>query len=453
MAGKKTANTLLIGVAVAVVVVFLMILLSDNDEKYHAVRTLPEYEKNSKPSDGDTQADTIKALQAYAQEAVGRAKSLNEQTRQQARTVLETSNRVERLESENNALRESAEKLATESLETENRIRSLEADLLALKAEQANKLLDEQGIPVGFGFDHLATKPLRETGNWHEPVDREPTTDERSKSDSFAGLLAPPGTGKQPNTTQKNIRPREEKPQKPKIEAVYTLPKDSVLFDGIALTALVGRIPVEGTTPDPYPVKILVGKENLAANGHRLPDVDGMIFSGIGIGDWNLSCVSVRLTSATYIFNDGTLVNHTSDAKPLGYLSDRQGWPCIGGTFRTNAPTFLRDRIGLAGLSAAGSAYANAQLSTERSGLTGNAVSALEGNIDKLVAGTVVQSATDEVSQWLLERQKQSFDAVVVEPGAAVSIHLEQTLAIDHHELARRTHYTGNIQARQHTLD
>ena len=141
---------------------------------------------------------------------------------------------------------------------------------------------------------------------------------------------------------------------------------------------------------------------------------------------------------------DGSIVNHSSQGKPLGYISDPSGIPCVAGRFVTNAPSFISQRIGLAGLGAAGSAYAEAQQQRQTSSLTGSTTSTVVGDINKLVAGEAVQSATDEVSRWLLARQKQSFDAVVVNPGVEVSVHLDRSLSLDKSSIARRLRYAKN---------
>ncbi|EPJ8753986.1 TIGR03752 family integrating conjugative element protein, partial [Pseudomonas putida] len=72
---------------------------------------------------------------------------------------------------------------------------------------------------------------------------------------------------------------------------VYTIPENSTLMGSIAMTALIGRVPVDGTVNDPYPFKVLVGPDNLTANGIDLPDVVGAVMSGTAAGDWTLSCV------------------------------------------------------------------------------------------------------------------------------------------------------------------
>ena len=57
----------------------------------------------------------------------------------------------------------------------------------------------------------------------------------------------------------------------------------------IAMTALIGRVPIDGTVNDPYPFKVLIGPDNLTANGIDIPDVAGAVVSGTASGDWTLS--------------------------------------------------------------------------------------------------------------------------------------------------------------------
>ncbi len=62
---------------------------------------------------------------------------------------------------------------------------------------------------------------------------------------------------------------------------------------------LIGRVPVDGTVNDPYPFKILIGPDNLTANGIELPDVAGAVASGTASGDWTLSCVRGQIRATT----------------------------------------------------------------------------------------------------------------------------------------------------------
>ncbi|EJK1786052.1 TIGR03752 family integrating conjugative element protein, partial [Escherichia coli] len=88
-------------------------------------------------------------------------------------------------------------------------------------------------------------------------------------------------------------------------QAVYTLPENATLVGSRAMTALLGRVPVNGTVTDPYPFKVLIGKDNLTANGIELPDVEGAVVSGTASGDWTLSCVRGQVNSITFVFADG----------------------------------------------------------------------------------------------------------------------------------------------------
>jgi integrating conjugative element protein (TIGR03752 family) len=459
MAQKRIANKWLLIIVGFTLVSLVLMVSSDSKEEYTSMTQLPALDHGSQPQDGDTQADTIKALQAYAKAAVDKAERLHDYSRSQSKQIAEHNGQLHSLESEYHALQEDL-KASTQ------RFTVLEGDLQRLKqslktAKKSNNTTGKQiathrDIPVGFGFDELTQGTQSELfphgnpnkGAWHNSIDSTVNDGKGNDQGRFSGLLSP-------SKRLINNKESTQKPQKKKsvIEPMYTLAKDAVLTDAIAMTALIGRIPINGKTPDPYPVKLFIGRENLLANGHDLPEIEGMIFSGLAIGDWNLSCVSARLYSASYIFTDGTIVNHSTTGDPLGYISDPAGIPCVSGQFVTNAPQFLLKRAGLAGLGVAGAAYAEAQQQKQTSSLTGNTTRTVLGDIDKLVAGEMVQSVTDEVTQWLLERQKQSFDAVVVNPGVAVAVHLDKELVIDHNNQARKVRYGGNHENLHRVMD
>jgi len=455
---EKRLNPLLIGGVLFAVTCLSLVMCSEKQSSYEPMNQVPGYDPNAKREDGDTQTDTIKALQAYARAAVKKADALHDATQEKMKQVLENQHKVSSLERDNQTTKQKQEETQAAMDSLVKSLSDLQQELSTLRHDQIKPMpnpllnddgLNDKGLPLGFGFDDQpfpVNNPNQ--GEWFNPVDWvEP--DEGSR---FTGLLKPPS--KQTKTRDgKNSETKNSNTVTENVERVYTIPKDATLTDGLALTALIGRIPVEGETPDPYPVKIYIGKENLLANGHEIPEIEGMIFSGLGFGDWNLSCVNVRLMSATFIFEDGTIVNHSSQGEPLGYISDPSGVPCVSGRFVTNAPVFLTQRVGLAGLGAAGSAYAEAQQQRQTSSLTGSTTSTVVGDINKLVAGEAVQSATDEVSRWLLARQKQSFDAVVVNPGAVVSVHLNRNLSIDKSTLARRLRYAKDNTHARYGLD
>ena len=237
------------------------------------------------------------------------------------------------------------------------------------------------------------------------------------------------------------------------VHPVYTVPRNATLIGSTAMTALVGRVPVQGQVRDPMPFKVITGADNLAANGLTVPGVQGMVWSGTAIGDWTLSCVTGRLDSVTFVFDDGTIRTISSDdrgnqsggsEKSLGWISDEQGIPCITGERKTNAPAFLTQRIGVMAIQAAADAAANAETTSVVSD-AGSVTSSVTGDTGRFVLGKTIAGGSEEVSKWLLERQSQSFDAVFVPAGTRIAIHVDHELPIDLDTTGRKlTHETAH---------
>lgn len=232
----------------------------------------------------------------------------------------------------------------------------------------------------------------------------------------------------------------------------FTLPENATLAGVTAMTSIIGRVPIDGRVTDPMQFKAIVGRDNLAANGFELPgDVAGMIVTGIAIGDMALSCNEGKVRSVTFVFNDGTIrtvssrnrggntVNRNGGGSSgdLGFISDLHGNPCIAGRFITNAGAFLADIIAVKGLSAAGQAYSAAQTMTSQSAANG-ITSSVTGNVGSYAMGQAVAGAGDEITKWLLAREKNSFDAVVTPSGQQLVVHLDQEIDIDKTPNARK---------------
>ncbi|NIW85392.1 MAG: TIGR03752 family integrating conjugative element protein, partial [Gammaproteobacteria bacterium] len=208
----------------------------------------------------------------------------------------------------------------------------------------------------------------------------------------------------------------------------------------------VGRIPVKGKVQDPMPFKLLVGAENLAANGITIPGVEGMVWSGTAVGDWTLSCVTGRLTSVTFVFQDGTIRTLSSNdmGEPLGWISDERGIPCITGERITNAPSFLTQRIGVTALQAGADAAAQAETTTTVSD-TGTGTTNVTGDVGAYTLGKTVSGGAAEIRKWLDERLAQSFDAVFVRPGIRVAVHVDRQLDIDHNPQGRKVSHAQSL--------
>lgn len=236
---------------------------------------------------------------------------------------------------------------------------------------------------------------------------------------------------------------------------IYTVPENASLMNATAFSALIGRVPVKGVVSDPFPFKVLVGADNLAANGIEIPGVYGAVFRGIATGDLNLRCVRGDLVSVTFVFDDGTIRTVRADGKDrLGSLSDRQGIGCVSGRLITNAPAYLAQRTLVMGLET-GARAAAASETTSVVTATGATASSVTGSTGKFIAGEMVSGGASEIKRWLDERQGQSFDAIFVEPGAEVVLDIEREFHIDYDPHGRRTSHaqTDERPHRRNALD
>ncbi|NDL64264.1 TIGR03752 family integrating conjugative element protein [Acerihabitans arboris] len=256
------------------------------------------------------------------------------------------------------------------------------------------------------------------------------------------------------------------------VDPVYTLPENATLIGSRAMTALLGRVPIDGKVIDPYPFKVLIGKDNLTANGIDLPDVQGAIVSGTATGDWTLSCVRGSVTSITFVFTDGTVRtlprpsgqtetagnqsgsngSNGGNSGGIGWLSDENGIPCLSGERKSNASTYLPTLFTLSAGSAAGDALAQNQNTSQSNGF-GGVTSTLTGDAGQAVLGKAVSGGMKETVDWVKARYGQTFDAIYVPPGMKVAVHITRQLAIDYEEKGRKVKYDFSLSQAGTGLD
>jgi integrating conjugative element protein (TIGR03752 family) len=222
----------------------------------------------------------------------------------------------------------------------------------------------------------------------------------------------------------------------------------------VAMTALIGRVPIDGTVNDPYPFKVLIGSDNLTANGIDLPDVAGAVVSGTASGDWTLSCVRGQVRSVTFVFNDGTIrtlpeegkgqKNSNSTQGGLGWISDPYGIPCVSGEQRSNAQQYL----GSQALVTAAGAGAASLIKSDTGSVA--VVSGSDGSLGTVgisgneAMGRILAGGVRDMADWVNKLYGQAFAAIVVPPGAKVAVHLEQPLNIDYDPEGRKVnHHLG----------
>jgi integrating conjugative element protein (TIGR03752 family) len=466
-------------IPVALLVLFVGIRLFSGGGNDAAPRTqtasaLTPDEMKALGIEGDTPNDTVATLVAQVK-----------QLRTELQTAM-TDSKAQRSENERLRQREAAidQRIST-ALETERANLRRDQERLASDRQQAEGLLEDiqrrlesigsrgehADLPVGLGLREGDAEGMPGTGiagmRWVEPDDARASD---ARSGAGAQLSFPTRFGPAQRTLDNTIETVADAGTRAgtatgvvgaagpySAKAVYTVPSNSTLMGSVAMTALIGRVPIDGTVNDPYPFKVLVGPDNLTANGIDLPDVAGAVFSGTASGDWTLSCVRGQVRSITFVFNDGTIRTLPEDRdgrqqannqqEGLGWISDPHGIPCVSGERRSNAQQYLGTQalITAAGAGAASliksdsgqMSYVGSDGSIGTVGISGNEA-----------MGRILAGGVQEMSQWVNKLYGQAFAAVYVQPGAQVAVHLEKPLAIDYDPEGRKVdHRAGETHA------
>lgn len=415
--------------------------------------------------EGDTPRDTVATLVAQVK-----------QLRNELQTTM-GDNKNQRAENERLRARESAiDQRIQSALDGERSRMQQERDRIASDKQQTQGLLQDLqrrldgvggkvnsiDLPVGLGLEDGDGKGFGagDGVRWVEPDDAKA---ERAGSGAGTGFSFPTSFGSAQKTLERtatSVADAGSRAVGASTKVVYTVPSNSTLMGSIAMTALIGRVPIDGTVNDPYPFKVLIGPDNLTANGIDIPDVAGAVVSGTASGDWTLSCVRGQIRSVTFVFRDGTIrtvpddrgnaagdsqqsnANNSTTQNGLGWISDPFGIPCVTGERRSNAQQYLGSQalITAAGAGAASliksdngsvAVVANNNGSLGTVGISGNEA-----------MGRILAGGVQEMSQWVNKLYGQAFAAVYVEPGARVAVHIEHPLNIDYDAKGRRVDHT-----------
>ena len=461
------SNKILPLAAGLVLLMAIFIGLKSCNDPSNQPATLKEIPKLGTAPDTDSPADTIRSLTAEVDSLTQESKQLSGQNVM----LLKQKKDIER-QIESKML-----KKLEEHLPDTQRMNSMMGDLSSQVDFFKNRLEEisqsqqqpvENDIPVGFGLDDTAGDQVIWVEPLGTPVDAQghailPTT--------VSGSLLNPDKKTSDDSTSLDFEPSVDQvkdaldTEKP----VYTVPRNSTLIGSTSMTALIGRIPFQGVVQEPFPFKVIVGKDNLAANGIDMPQLDGMIFSGKSSGDWTLSCVRGSVHSVTYLFSDGTIRTLSSDEqgannggskskltqndRPLGWISDRRGIPCISGKRISNASDYLAGQVVASAASAAAAALSQNETTNTVSSLTGAATSIITGDRAKHAGYNAVSGGVDEVAQYMRERAAQSFDVVYVDTGVELAVHVDVELAIDYETKGRKTSYANQTDFYSDFLD
>ncbi|MCB2005600.1 MAG: TIGR03752 family integrating conjugative element protein [Rhodoferax sp.] len=422
--------------------------------------------------EGDTPRDTVATLVAQVKQLRNELQTaLNDNKNQKAENERMRSResaidqRIQSaLDGEKTRLQQDREQVASYRQQTQGLLSDLQKrlDSLSGKGGQADLPIGlglEDGDGKSFGGARGAGTAASSGTRWVEPDDAKP---QAKNGSGIGGLNFPTSFGPAQKTlsdTADAVTEAGSRAVGASKKAVYTVPSNSTLMGSIAMTALIGRVPIDGTVNDPYPFKVLIGPDNLTANGIDIPDVAGAVVSGTASGDWTLSCVRGQIRSVTFVFNDGTIRTMPEDGNRsqgggglanansttqggLGWISDPYGIPCVSGERRSNARQYLGSQalITAAGAGAASliksdngsvAVVANSNGSLGTIGISGNEA-----------MGRILAGGVRDMADWVNKLYGQAFAAVYVRPGAKVAVHLEQPLNIDYDAKGRRVNHT-----------
>jgi integrating conjugative element protein (TIGR03752 family) len=422
----------------------------------------------SKPSDVDGSEETLRTL-AVKLGAVTEVAAAQKQQQAKLDALSQTV-------AEANANDSSGAMLsALQQLQAQNT--ALTERLLALETRQATPADAVSGADFGLppgavpgqlgaldGSQLAAQAPptLSPGYSWIRPLDRPLRVDANGvpiPESTVPGVASVPGEIEPITPTQIASATPNTRVSTPR----FTLPVNATLLDNTAMTAFIGRLPVNGSLPDPYRFKVLASADGLATNGYRLPpEIKGMVFSGTASGDWNLSCVRGNIDSVTFTYDDGSVQTYGGEValadgnqsatqrRSLGYLSNAAGVPCIKGERVSNAPKVLGARFAAAAFEATARGYAEAQTTSTVTG-TGGVVRTID-DAANFGAYTGLAGGASDTKSWLDARLSQIFDAVYAPPGAKVAIHIEAQINLDQRSDARKLAYR-NRDAQARALD
>ncbi|WP_122339472.1 TIGR03752 family integrating conjugative element protein [Pseudomonas caricapapayae] len=487
---------IVIGVAAVAIFIGITTFRNKSDRSAQVAEDKPQLtpaEMKTLGVEGDTSKDIVATLVGQVKAMRTDLKTLqgsNEDLQKENRRLRSREGDIDhRIES---GLRDQKDKLQEDQNNLSRATSDAKSMMERFKAEVSNyKQPNSKDMPVGLGLDGGEGSGFTGSGTspadgitWIDPSDQREADASPGSLSSGAkkntGYSFPTSFGSGNDSTQSKLADATTKiggADKKKVRKAYTLPQNSTLMGSVAMTALVGRVPIDGTVNDPYPFKVLIGPDNLTANGIDLPDVAGAVVSGSATGDWTLSCVRGQVRSITFVFNDGRVRtlpapedaskskgNGNSETKGsdldqvqggLGWISDQYGIPCIGGERKSNAKQYIGTQTLI---TAAGAGAATIFGNSDSSGSSTSVFSGGGGSFGgstttgNQAVQQILTSGVGNVSDWVNKLYGQAFAAVYVQPGAKVSIHLDKELQIDYELKGRKVKY-GTGGSHVSTLD
>ena len=384
--------------------------------------------------EGDTPRDTVATLVAQVKQLrteLQTALSDNKSQREENQRLRQRENSIDQrinsaLESERSNLRRDQQQAASERQQTEGLLADLQRRLDSISGRGGG----HADLPVGLGLKGGDETGMEGGTRWVEPDDAKPEdaeppapadakpADGRNGGRGVGSTLSFPSSfGPARSTlettaeTMANAGARAAGVKSAK--SVYTVPTNATLMGSVAMTALIGRVPIDGTVHDAYPFH------------------DG----------------TIRTIPEDSNGNQQNSQQQNAQSGGLGWISDPYGIPCVSGERRSNAQQYLGTQ---ALITAAGAGVASLieSDSGQMSYVGADGSIGTVGISGQEAVGRILAGGVRDMADWVNKLYGQAFAAVYVQPGAKVAVHLEKPLAIDFDPEGRRVdHRAGESHA------
>jgi integrating conjugative element protein (TIGR03752 family) len=211
--------------------------------------------------EGDTPRDTVATLVAQVKQLRNELQTaLNDNKNQKPRTSAcaresAIDQRIQSaLDGERGRLQQDREQVASDRQQTQGLLQDLQRRLdgLSGKGGQAD-------LPVGLGWRTATARASAAPGGARAAAARagwSRTMRSRRRTAAAAAELPDQlraGAEDAFDTPPNGGRRRMQAAARGRPKPVYTVPSNSTLMGSIAMTALIGRVPIDGTVNDPYP--------------------------------------------------------------------------------------------------------------------------------------------------------------------------------------------------------
>lgn len=449
----------LIPIIVFCLVLLVILIIAVNKTPKDAIVALDKDELTTRSADGDSTATTLETL-------VAKINKIDQERKGNQQLMLEMEQKLVELEARGQLVQR--QDLDDGSKLTELDVKGVEESILDRVREEYGKLKPAQGGHGAFGSNFDEFTGEIDIGSGSAPAGNQQgakgvkgviTNTQQAYitigSTEFATLNSAPGapakaTDKKSYGLNKIAMSDEfaheeefssDKPQnaqqqtKKNKKKLYTIPQLAQDIRAQTLTAVIGRIPNSGQLQDPFYFKVLSSADIITANGRHLPDLEGIIWEGVAIGDRTLSCTQGKINKVSLVLADGSIVptnvGGTGDESELGYIADKYGQPCLPGKIISNASNLLMARISARALEAAAEAEAQRMEVTTKGSTSGELSKQVVGKRSDYVRAKTAGGAMSELVEFVRERMRDSFDAVYSEPGTSVQIHLRQQIEFD----------------------